>query len=48
MTQMNYLGTHALQYASHDVDGGIVPVKKASSRDKTDFVVRAIIRKVLQ
>ena len=45
--QVNDLGTHTLQNAAHDINGSIVPVKQAGSRDKTNFMAGAISAKVL-
>ena len=41
--KMNHLRTHADDDTSHDVDGGIVPVKQAGRRHKTYFVGRAVV-----
>lgn len=40
--QVNYLHAGALQYAAHDVDGGIVAVEQRGGSNYTDVVFRLI------
>ena len=42
VAQVNDLGTHALQNAAHDVDGGVVAVEQTGGRHKADFVRRTV------
>ena len=41
--QMHHFHAHAHKNTAHDVDGGVMPVKKRSRRDKTHFVRRAVV-----
>ena len=43
VTQVNHLSAHALQNASHDVDGGIVTIKQARRGDKAHLVLGAVL-----
>jgi hypothetical protein len=38
MAQVYYLGAAALQYAAHNINGSIVPIKQRSSCYKANFV----------
>ncbi|MFM2427491.1 MAG: hypothetical protein RL707_1318 [Pseudomonadota bacterium] len=38
VAEVNHLRAHALQDATHDVDGGIVPVKQTGSGDEAHFL----------
>jgi hypothetical protein len=38
MPQVYNFGAFTLQYAAHDIDSRIMPVKKRSGGDYTDFV----------
>jgi hypothetical protein len=42
---VNHFGAHALQDATHDVDGGIVAIKQTGSRHKAHFVRGAVFGK---
>ena len=42
VAQMDDLGARTLHDAAHDVDGGIVPIKKRSRRDKAHFMCRLV------
>ena len=42
MTQVDDFGALALQDAAHDVDGGIVSIKKAGGGNNADFVLRSV------
>ena len=48
VAQVNDLGAHALQDASHDVDGCVVPVKQTGRRDEAHFVRRAVVGQGLE
>ena len=43
VTEVDHLGAHALQDATHDVDGRVVAVKQARSGDKAHLVLRAVV-----
>jgi hypothetical protein len=45
---MNHLGAHALQDATHDVDGGVVAVKQGSGGNKTHLVLGAVVGQGLE
>ena len=42
VAQVNHLRAHVLQDAAHDVDGGVVPFRTGSRRDKA-HLFRAVI-----
>jgi hypothetical protein len=42
MAKMYYLRTGALQYATHNIYGSVVPVKKGGGGYKTDLIFRLI------
>ena len=42
MAEVDHFSAAGLQYAPHDIDGGIVPVEKGCSRDNPDMVFRFI------
>ena len=48
MAQVNHLGAHALQNTSHDVDGGVMPVKQTGCRDKAHLVFRFVLGERLE
>ena len=45
---MDHLRAHALQDATHDVDGGIVPVKQTCGGDKAHFLRGLVIGEGLE
>src|SRR6185437_9476841 len=42
VTQVDDLGALGLHDPAHDIDGGIVPVKKSRGGDQPDFVYRGV------
>src|SRR5688572_16335851 len=42
VSEMDHFGPGALDYSTHDIDGGIVSVEKGSGRYDTDFILGLI------
>ena len=48
MAKMNYLNTRSLNYPSHDINGGVMTIEQAGSRDEADLVRGTVIGKRLE
>jgi predicted HAD superfamily phosphohydrolase len=48
VAQMDDLGAHALQDASHDVDGCVVAIKQAGGGDKANLVLGTVAGQSLE